>query len=707
MINNKNKLERYNYLSKSNSSNNTNGKNIILVNHSKNKSADLKLPKISNYLLSIKENLKEENFKSNLNPRNKIRINLNKEKEINRSIMQLHKSISNLKNSKISISPNKPIKINKQINNKVLKKYVSVPNLIEKNKKKYFLSPNFFNRNNNKKNKLNQKNSNKKTLNNSNSSYVQNKKKNNKYSKRIVRRNYMSENNNKNNFNKEEIFDGKKIKENEDSKNCDISSNDNNSYGIKDLDIRKPIIKSNLLYIKGKINEIPYKNKKCSSYRTTSKINDNKNRIEKKNESMIKFNNNILNDSLDSHNTIYDEDIINIKDLKLINNNLKNENIKGNAIITNNDKLYKKIISRKRNLLTGSLNNSNLNKEAKNFSSKNYNSTNNNVSNSLEKIFLNSGGLKTQNIYRKIHSKKLSILSNNFSSSSLLTTQHQTNKEKEKANIIINKDVTEFLYTDDINEGTSQGKEINLKKWLSDINLSPYYQNFYENNIHNINELVNKMKESEDKKILYEFIENTFHIHIPGHIYRILLKLEVDAGLLDKKISNFLIEGDDENRIKFNKLKPSLLLRQNNSYENCFNYYGDSNSSIIKNKLKYFLKKYHLINLYYNYFQNGFDIINFVLLQMFSNYYEINENILENCFHIYNIKDRFLVMEALLNEKNIINSFINSDKYKKNNNSSNLTYDNLIFNSSFYNNNIDSYMINESERNNCNICNIY
>ena len=297
MINNKNKLERYNYLSKSNSSNNTNGKNIILVNHSKNKSADLKLPKISNYLLSIKENLKEENFKSNLNPRNKIRINLNKEKEINRSIMQLHKSISNLKNSKISISPNKPI--NKQINNKVLKKYVSVPNLIEKNKKKYFLSPNFFNRNNNKKNKLNQKNSNKKTLNNSNSSYVQNKKKNNKYSKRIVRRNYMSENNNKNNFNKEEIFDGKKIKENEDSKNCDISSNDNNSYGIKDLDIRKPIIKSNLLYIKGKINEIPYKNKKCSSYRTSSKINDNKNIIEKKNESMIKYNNNIMNDSLD------------------------------------------------------------------------------------------------------------------------------------------------------------------------------------------------------------------------------------------------------------------------------------------------------------------------------------------------------------------------------------------------------------------------
>ena len=455
MINNKNKLERYNYLSKSNSSNNTNGKNIILVNHSKNKSADLKL---------IYKNLKEENFKSNLNPRNKIRINLNKEKEINRSIMQLHKSISNLKNSKISISPNKPI--NKQINNKVLKKYVSVPNLIEKNKKKYFLSPNFFNRNNDKKNKLNQKNSNKKTLNNSNSSYVQNKKKNNKYSKRIVRRNYMSENNNKNNFNKEEIFDGKKIKENEDSKNCDISSNDNNSYGIKDLDIRKPIIKSNLLYIKGKINEIPYKNKKCSSYRTSSKINDNKNRIEKKIESMIKFNNNILNDSLDSHNTIYDEDIINIKDLKLINNNLKNENIKGNAIITNNDKLYKKIISRKRNLLTGSLNNSNLNKEAKYFSSKNYNSTNDNASNSVEKIFLNSGGLKTQNIYRKIHSKKLSILSNNFSSSSLLTTQHQTNKEKEKANIIINKDVTEFLYTDDINEGTSQGFISLLSKFL-------------------------------------------------------------------------------------------------------------------------------------------------------------------------------------------------------------------------------------------------
>ena len=676
MIKNKNKQERKEDLS----SNHKNDKKIILITHSKNKSVDFKLSKITNYLSSTRDNLTEEKFKTNLNPRYKLRINLKREKEINNSILQLHKSISNLKKS---LSPKKSI--NKKIKNSLLKKYVSIPNLIEKNKKKYFLEPNFF-KNIHKEKKLNPKIFIKKFINNSNFSLIKNKKEKKKYSKRIIKRNNMSENNNKNNRKKEEIYNGKKIKENEDSKNCDISSNDNNSYCVKDFDIKKTKIKSNRLYIKGKIEQIPYKNKKCSSSRISSNLNKNKinnNKI----ESIIKINGNKLNDSLDSHNTIYDEDIININDYNLVNNKSSiNKNIEDKIIFANNDKLYKKIISRKRNILTESLNNSNLNKKlSRCYSSKIYN-------------------------FKNVNSKKISCLSNNninqLTSSSLLTTQYQTNKDKEKTNIIINKDVTEFLYTEDMIEGIPQIKEENLRKWLADINLSFYYQNFYEANIY-INELINKMKETENKKQLYEFIENTFHIHIPGHIYRILLKLEVDAGLLDKKISHFLIEENDENRIKINNLKPSLLLNKYNSCAYFLNYYGYNNSSIIKSKLKYFLKKYHLLNLYYNYNQNGFDIINFVLLQMFSNYYSIDDNILENCFHIYNINDRFLVMEALLNEKEKINSFINSDNNKKDYNKSNLKYDNIFFNNSFFNNMDNYFPTNESERSNCNICNIY
>ena len=216
------------------------------------------------------------------------------------------------------------------------------------------------------------------------------------------------------------------------------------------------------------------------------------------------------------------------------------------------------------------------------------------------------------------------------------------------------------------------------------------------------------MKKETDKKLLYEYIENTFHIHIPGHIYRILLKIEIDAGLLDEKISDFFIDKDNENRIKFNKIKPSLLLKQCKSCDNFNKNYSNNYESNIKNRLKLFLKKYHLIHLYYNFYQNGFDLINFVLLQMFSKYYIIDDYILENCFHIYNKDDRILTLESLYNEKNIIESILKSVKEKEDKdknldkNNGNM---NFIINSY---NNFDNYFITkDSERNDCNICYIY
>jgi len=704
MIKTKNKSARKFNFNKSNPSNQNNSKNIILISHSKNKSVDLKNPKKYNLLLlSNKDILKNTPFK------NKKNIYLKGEKDSINSHTLLknrkNKSKSNIL-SNIKTSPNK-INIKKS----KLKKFGSFPNMIDKCKKKFFFDENFFNKNlkKNKKNNIfykqnsfrkQQDNSNiKKIFEDTKNLKINSSNNNNKYTKRIIKRksnNIQKDSNIK--ISQEEI---KKLKnENDDSRNCDVSNNDN-SISDKIFDIKQPLIKSNIIYIKNKINKNVYSNRKCSSSRITWNQKGNYYKINKKDESIIKSKNNILNDSLESHNTIYDEDF-NIN-YNLIKNNCKDKNL---FKIKNNDKLYKKIITRKRNIVTDSLNISNSQKNlSKSFSKKNY--TINNIPYRCDKNCSNtSNNIKSQIIYRKVNSKRMSMIHNSninyYSSSSLLTTQNQTNKCKDNTNIIINKDVTEFLYSEDLIEGNYKYKDTNLKKWLSDINLSIYSQNFYDNNVFNVNELINDMKKLNDKKTMYEYIENTFNIHIPGHIYRILCKLEIDSGLLDNKLGNFFIPKNDNNINKINNMKPSLLLKKYNSCENFFNCYGNSNSFINKNNLKNFLKKYHLINFYYNFYQNGFDLINIVLLQMFSNYYSINDNILENSFHIYNKNDRILVLNSLLKEKENIDLFINSDKFKQSdNNNININYYN-------YYNNYDNYFISkESEENNCNICYIY
>ena len=87
---------------------------------------------------------------------------------------------------------------------------------------------------------------------------------------------------------------------------------------------------------------------------------------------------------------------------------------------------------------------------------------------------------------------------------------------------------------------------------------------------------------------------------------------------------------------------------------------------------------------------------------MYSNYYIIDDNILENCFHIYNKNDRILVLESLLNEKKEIEPFLNLDEIKTERIK---MKENLYFNS--YNDFLNYFITKNSEINNCNICYIY
>ena len=243
-------------------------------------------------------------------------------------------------------------------------------------------------------------------------------------------------------------------------------------------------------------------------------------------------------------------------------------------------------------------------------------------------------------------------------SSSMLSTDIQTSK-KYKSNIIINNNVAEFVYTEENNETKNLQK---IKSWLESIELSSYYDNFIINNITDINKLINEYKENRDK-INYQFIENVLNIHISGHIYRILCKLEIDGSFVENKISTFLLGLNVSNSENSSKKNLSKIFVQSDEYcDKCYNCCNIKKTIIEKNDLNCFLRKYRILHLYNNFYHNGFDLINFVILQMFTKFV-INDEIIQKSFHIYNKKDRYLVLDALFNEVKEINIFFSTNIY--------------------------------------------
>ena len=235
-----------------------------------------------------------------------------------------------------------------------------------------------------------------------------------------------------------------------------------------------------------------------------------------------------------------------------------------------------------------------------------------------------------------------------------------------------------------------------LLNWLINIQLSSYYKNFLDNEIYDINKLIKQMK-SPYNKFNYEDIENILSIHKPGHIFRILIQLEIDGGKIDKNIVNFMINKNKD--IFENSNMGKKLLISNNENYNC-NCCCNIDTDICggkkekKNDLKSFLNRYDLMNLYQNFCHNGFDLINYVILQMYGSY-PINKDILENNFHIYDENQRISLLNAIEKEINKINKFLNSDKYFENENNIMIKYDNVIFEKDSNLGNISEIKINE------------
>lgn len=336
---------------------------------------------------------------------------------------------------------------------------------------------------------------------------------------------------------------------------------------------------------------------------------------------------------------------------------------------------------------------------------------NENTDNSIYKINNNNNSIENINFYDKSNKKYSSISkygktelsntnrTNRNSFNSIVSTISQTNKKKrnyKKAQSFSKENETKNNFAQ-INKNCSF-----LLNWLINIQLSSYYKNFIDNEIYDINRLIEQMK-SPINKFEYEDIENILSIHKPGHIFRILTQLEIDGDIIDRNISNFMINNSTKDIFENSNISKKLLLSNHEKY-NC-NYYccnmgidicGEKNGK--KNDLKSFLIRYNLLNLYQNFIHNGFDLINYVILQMYGSY-PINEDILENYFHIYDENQRNILLKAIEKEINKINSFLNSEKYYENE-SSMIKYDKVIFDKDSNLGNISEIKIDE-KKNEC------
>ena len=261
-----------------------------------------------------------------------------------------------------------------------------------------------------------------------------------------------------------------------------------------------------------------------------------------------------------------------------------------------------------------------------------------------------------------------------------------------------------------MNEDLNNSKNIlsALKYWLNNIELINYYPNFINNSILDISNLIERMK-SYQTKLKYENIESILKIRKPGHIYRILVRLEVDANLIDNKVIKFLLKNSkifnkDEYYLNGgldNDNNLHLLISQDYTCLGCCKT-NRTFSNITKNDLKSFLKRYGLLHYYQNFYHNGFELIEYVILQMYGGY-PINDDILENCFHIYDEEQRKIVLKAIVSEMKKINEFLVSEEYNNNQNMELIKYENIIFYNENKNNEESKIIINNEKNSNCNI----
>ena len=187
-----------------------------------------------------------------------------------------------------------------------------------------------------------------------------------------------------------------------------------------------------------------------------------------------------------------------------------------------------------------------------------------------------------------------------------------------------------------------------ILEWLNEINLSCYSSLFIQKKIYDIQKIINTIKKGKIKitpKDIYKI-----GITIPGHIYRIFVKLELDSGIIDKKIMEII-----ENK-KYGTKNEEINILNNSIYNlcGCCSLKERSRSTFKKKKdnayeIEQWLIDINMIKYKQNFIENGFDKFEYFFLQMFGNF-PIDSNILKDSIGITNEKDRDLILLQLQKE---------------------------------------------------------
>ena len=411
--------------------------------------------------------------------------------------------------------------------------------------------------------------------------------------------------------------------------------------------------------ITNKTNSI---NKKIFTY-TSPNIN--------KNIDLIKnnlINNDKENIDLNNNNNLNTNPNVNISNLNgtkeelfSINNNLssilntnKFESVKGtsNNLIgeTNNNSTF--------NVFDDIVEIKNLEKKVDLYSEKR--NSINNTNNDYNKKFLKNEG-KLRNNFRgsSMGNTTFSSLTKNIANQGKQSISSTINNNNINASNIIlsgkNSSINNINQSCNIIKNIPVNMLLRLRDWLISCDLLCYYNLLIENQMYDIDKCITDIQNSK-LKIGYKDIED-LGIRKPGHIFRLLLKLEIDAGILDNNLFNFILS-------KFNlssSISNNIILTSSVSDINCCGMCNKNpnNQSFMKrsdfpyNDILSFLKYKDLWKYKENFLHNGFDQLEYILLQLFSRY-TFDKELMNDCFHLYNEKDKLDVLNKLYQEKIII-----------------------------------------------------
>ena len=438
--------------------------------------------------------------------------------------------------------------------------------------------------------------------------------------------NYIKED--KNNYKFIQIYGNSKAKRGSfsinTSKQRKIQNQSLDILDFKDSKSEKSFNSLNYLYTKPilSLNEfnatkLNLSHNKVNSY-TIKKINKNvidKCSVDNNNNNTIIKNNNMNKNSTNKK-------VSNIKRVFTFMDNDNTNNTNNNIIEQNND------------LLSGNKNNANKsrnqNKDSNfDFDRKTYSIISSNINtNRNNASFLNDESFVTNYIWKfktieddnKFHNKK-------YSGNTTMAT---------------------YSYNIDT---TSQNASYPIYEWLNEINLTCYYNLFIDKKIYNLDKLIYNLKNGICNILKKDIIK--IGIINPGHIYRIITKLEIDSEKINTQISNFIIDKKNLSDGEINILKNSIVYCCGCcSINNQSKYY--INNEFKKYQLEQWLSRIKMNKYKDNFIKNGFDMFEYFILQMFSSI-PIDENILKDELKINNINDRdFILLQINKDIKYII-----------------------------------------------------